>query len=322
MKKLITLFILCYVILLQNGYAQLKVNSNGYVGINRSTPSYNLDWYGTGRFGGNGWGDLIFDNNGYYSVATLHPRQNWAGCLGTSSLFFNVAYVDHLITNMITNNSDERFKENIRDLENPLKKLSNIRGVRYDFKKEFFDISDEILGEKLANERQNQIGFVAQEIKEIFPELVFLDTTSNRYSVNYIGLIPVLVESVKKQQQIINELKDQIADCCVRNETDLKSASLEEAEIKVSKDKAILYQNLPNPFNQKTTIKCYIPESNLSATLYIFNMQGTMLQQFSISAKGNQLIQVDGYSLDPGMYLYTLVVAGKEIDTKRMILTQ
>ena len=51
-------------------------------------------------------------------------------------------------------------------------------------------------------------------------------------------------------------------------------------------------------------------------------MQGTQLQQYNLTAKGKQEITINGNSFVPGMYLYSLVIDGKEIDTKRMILTK
>jgi hypothetical protein len=60
------------------------------------------------------------------------------------------------------------------------------------------------------NENKIDFGFLAQEIKEVFPEVVSLDSTTNYYSVNYVKLIPVLIEAVKEQQAQIEELKKQI----------------------------------------------------------------------------------------------------------------
>lgn len=48
----------------------------------------------------------------------------------------------------------------------------------------------------------------------------------------------------------------------------------------------------------------------------------TQLQQFNVTIKGKQTVILNGNSLEPGMYLYALVVDGKEVDTKRMILTK
>jgi hypothetical protein len=49
------------------------------------------------------------------------------------------------------------------------------------------------------------LGFVAQEVQQLFPELVQQDADGYLY-IDYVGLIPVLVESVKEQQEQIDEL--------------------------------------------------------------------------------------------------------------------
>jgi hypothetical protein len=46
------------------------------------------------------------------------------------------------------------------------------------------------------------------------------------------------------------------------------------------------------------------------------------LHQYSITGKGKQAVNISSSSLEPGMYLYALVIDGKEVDTKRMILTK
>lgn len=57
----------------------------------------------------------------------------------------------------------------------------------------------------IEKKKRTRMGFVAQEVKEIFPELVEQDASGYMY-VDYIGLIPILVESVKEQQEQIDEL--------------------------------------------------------------------------------------------------------------------
>ena len=59
----------------------------------------------------------------------------------------------------------------------------------------------------LAETSKNQIGVMAQELKEVFPQLVKQDEKTQQLSVNYIGLIPILIESIKEQQKQIEELK-------------------------------------------------------------------------------------------------------------------
>ena len=94
--------------------------------------------------------------------------------------------------------SDLRYKKNITSLNNSLENIFKINGVRYDFKKEEFP-------ERNFPDK-NQIGFIAQEIEKIFPEMVFTDEKGYK-SVDYARLTPVLVEAMKEQQKMIEDLK-------------------------------------------------------------------------------------------------------------------
>ena len=62
----------------------------------------------------------------------------------------------------------------------------------------------------LESKRLNHIGFIAQEVEEVFPELVNRNPENDLRSVDYISLIPVLVEAIKEQQQQIDDLKQQL----------------------------------------------------------------------------------------------------------------
>ena len=55
---------------------------------------------------------------------------------------------------------------------------------------------------------KQKIGVLAQEIQEVFPELVSEDE-NEMLAVNYQGLVPVLINALKEQQDEINRLKDQ-----------------------------------------------------------------------------------------------------------------
>jgi len=92
--------------------------------------------------------------------------------------------------------SDKRFKTNIRSLEDPIGKLNSIHGKKYENR-----------GGK------TDMGVIAQDLKEVFPELVeeapYKDNQT-RFVVNYTGLIPVLIEAVKEQQEMIEELQNKL----------------------------------------------------------------------------------------------------------------
>jgi hypothetical protein len=87
-------------------------------------------------------------------------------------------------------------KENINTINSALTKISQIRGVSFDWK------------DKVKHDNHTQLGVIAQEVKEVFPELVFVsDDKIGTLSVNYDGLVAPLIEAVKEQQKIIDALK-------------------------------------------------------------------------------------------------------------------
>ena len=88
-------------------------------------------------------------------------------------------------------NSDARLKANIVSLGSTLSKLLQIDGKSYTMKKD-------------ESEKQ-KIGLLAQDIEKVFPELV--SESHGVKSVNYQGLVPVLINALKEQQSEIDELK-------------------------------------------------------------------------------------------------------------------
>jgi hypothetical protein len=85
---------------------------------------------------------------------------------------------------------------------------------------------------------------------------------------------------------------------------------------------AILYQNIPNPFNQTTSISYSLPQKISSAQIIITDKTGRQLKQINISNGGKGKVTVDASTLASGAYNYSLYVNGKFIDSKQMILTR
>ena len=142
------------------------------------------------------------------------------------------------------------------------------------------------------------------QTQKIYPELVY-EEDNGYLSVNYIEIIPLLIQSIKELKAEV----DRLSSGSIR----LKSAMSSDEIANVSN--AMLYQNTPNPFTDHTEIRFSLPENVGSASICIFNMQGHMVNQISINSH-------DGLKLGPGMYLYSLIAEGKLVDTKRMILTK
>jgi hypothetical protein len=87
--------------------------------------------------------------------------------------------------------SDLSLKTNIQSISNPIDKILQINGVTFNWRKN----------------NKPSVGIIAQEIEKVFPELV---NGENPKTVNYNGLIGLLIECVKEQQTEINNLKDKL----------------------------------------------------------------------------------------------------------------
>ena len=108
-----------------------------------------------------------------------------------------------IIANSIAGSSDIRFKKNIRPVENALDKVKALRGVYFNWNKEAFP--DKNFG------AQDELGFIAQEVEKVVPEIVTKENTKDEYrSVKYDKLVALLVEAIKEQQTQIEELKKEI----------------------------------------------------------------------------------------------------------------
>ena len=85
--------------------------------------------------------------------------------------------------------SDEKLKKDISTIDNAVDKVMQLRGVDYTWKQS----------------EEKSKGVIAQELQKVLPELV--SESDDRLSVNYNGIIGVLIEAIKEQQKQIDELK-------------------------------------------------------------------------------------------------------------------
>jgi len=104
--------------------------------------------------------------------------------------------------------SDKRIKENIQKMTNSLDKINQLRPVTYDLKKEHYYQSGR---EKSDTDRTDRMGFIAQEVKTIFPTLVQYNQEADMHSVGYMGLIPVMTKAIQELSDENMELKNRLA---------------------------------------------------------------------------------------------------------------
>lgn len=85
---------------------------------------------------------------------------------------------------------------------------------------------------------------------------------------------------------------------------------------------AKLFQNIPNPFNQKTAIGYELSDKTSNAFIMICDLSGKQIKKYNLAEKGKSQIEISGGELTAGIYFYSLIADGKEVDTKKMILTE
>lgn len=304
------------------------------------TYSQNYGVYGQAGNATNGYnygvyGRLIGSYNGAGIFGAMRDRSvyntggNYAGYFNG-----NVVISDNLFVAGTISSSDQRLKKNIATLtSNTFVNLSQLNAVSYLYKTRQELKAEGIIPTDTSTTTEAEsiyinkthYGFIAQDVQQILPELVY-EREDGILGIDYIGFIPIIIETIKQQNAKINNLELQLADCCnpSTGNPELKMGSNESnnnSENTETLKTARLYQNSPNPFTTETQIKCFIPDNAKNAQLIIYNMQGTQLRKHPINSTGEINVKINAYEFTAGMYLYALIVDGKEIDVKRMILT-
>ena len=252
--------------------------------------------------------------------------------LGTSSKPLGNIYAGTVYASGQQLTSDRRAKRNIRSLGNATPYLLSLKPVRFDFNREVIPVEEDQASDK--------IGFIAQDVKTVLPELVHYDTLSNLYSMDYVSLIPVLTkgfqeqDSVIRRQQALLEAQAELIAGLAEQLNDLQALLVSEqpssspkkhpvAGAKKQFKSNVLYQNAPNPFSEQTIISYELQERISSAKIFIHSLDGQLIKTYSLSANaGLAYISVDAGMLSPGMYTYSLSVNNRVVDAKRMVVTE
>ena len=329
MKKI--LFFIALFAIATMATAQIKIATNGNVGIGTNTTTKGKL---TTAYNG---AEFVFhasnksDGKSYFGTYNSEEGSStWLNFYHPTIAFNKVRFKQSIVS------SDSTLKTEITPLLNATTILKQINTYSYFYKSDSSNIKSDSL-----DLRKRDYGILGQELEEIMPELV--DTCMETMFVNYNAFIAILIKGFNEQQVVIetlqnivlaqeldilqlkqlkiafNELQDIVYECC--NPKSM-SPPLQIEEPLPEGETAILYQNTPNPFSSNTEIVCYLPEATTQATLFIYNLQGAQLKEFSLTQTGMSTIILNGSELTAGMYLYTLVVDNEIIDTKRMILTK
>lgn len=234
--------------------------------------------------------------------------------------FYGNTYVNGTLTaTQVVQTSDKRLKENISPLslleKSTLNKVLDMNIVSYNYKQQIPDgfSLEEVAKSTGVCPEQKHIGVIAQELQAIYPELV-VEGQDGYLAVNYVEMVPILIRCIQELSQKVTDLEEEI------NSTTSFSGSSTDVD-GLNTKKNVLYPNNPNPFKERTVIRFTLADDATNAFICIFDMSGKMLRKLPVSSNDSN-VSINGGELGEGMFFYTLIVNGREIDTKRMIISK
>ncbi len=280
-----------------NNVAKVRLQgSNGYVGINTMTPGFQLEVNGTaGKPGGGDW----------------------------------------------TAASDRRLKKDVKPFRDGLDKILQIEPV-------FFKYNGE---GGLNADGKEYVGVIAQEMQKVAPYTIGTFThktiesaledgnmvptervTDEETYLTYDGtaVTYMLVNAIKEQQRLIdekdskiNELEERLTklENLVANLGNANPINIQSIELS-NQNSGFLLQNQPNPFNQATTIRYQLPENAKNSMLRVVDNNGRLLKEVKLSTDRQGEVLIHASELSAGTYSYSLIVDGRTVETRQMVLTK
>lgn len=267
-----------------------------------------------------------------FALGAFTPSATNTLALGSGS----ARWTEVFATNGVINTSDLRDKKDIKPLRYGINEIMKLNPVSFSWKE---------------NDEGIKLGLIAQELKEVLPEVVRdwewkqeeegltrrEKIPAAKLGVFYADIIPVLIRGMQEQQQEIQakteeldavkkeitQLNDKIrvmdqslSQCCMHYEQKTSGGTNGVTGI------AKLEQNIPNPFSENTIIKFYLPQETGNGMIKIYAVDASEIKSIPITEKGFGQVVVSGKTLSAGTYTYMLLIEGKVIDTKQMILTR
>jgi len=233
----------------------------------------------------------------------------------------------------------------VQGLKSSMELIAKLRPVTYNFKPddyaEYYDFlresgvldsvvinnDDDLrkyfsLGEPRDVERKH-IGFLAQELREIFPELVYEDNKGS-LSIDYISLIPVLVGTIQElnkttqeQGKSIQEMTEVIQSLSSRlNALENNTGSIQGSP------KILSFSLFPNPTNDGFVTVDYTMYVDAPITIELYNVMGQKIKMIlpkQNQRAGNYSVQTSVANLISGTYIVK-ATSENQIESKQLVI--
>jgi len=251
--------------------------------------------------------------------------------------------------------SDGRFKENVKEDVKGLDFIMKLQPVSYNFNRLKFaqHIRQQLTPgkEKTLVEKSQirSVGFIAQDVEKIIQQTGFTSfdavhapaNETDNYSMGYAEFVVPLVKAVQELNEDLKSEAGSLKSDLSRIYRENEQLQKENIQIKndISEMKAalglkskssdlilpasdFLEQNQPNPFNEQTVIRYSVVSQFNSAIIQISDYNNRVLKTVVINQTEKGELIIHAGELVEGAYQYFLIVDGKVVDTKHMVLTK
>jgi hypothetical protein len=177
-------------------------------------------------------------------------------------------------------------------------------------------------------------GFIAQDVDKAARSIGYnfsgvdkpKDDQQSFYGLRYADFVVPLVKAMQELSALNDSLQQANAQLSQRV-TQIEQllglgATTAQNSSALALSSARLFQNIPNPFNQTTLINYYLPQNAGTALIRITGINGETIRSIAINGTGAGQLSVQTAQLAAGTYMYSLIVDGNLIDTKRMVLVK
>lgn len=240
---------------------------------------------------------VINTNNNFVGINTTFPsaRLHVEGDIFCSGVYLG---------------SDRRFKKDIQKFENGIDILKKIDVYSYNYRQDIYktEVADSLgKREKYEFPTTKQHGVIAQELEKVMPEAVKMNA-DGYYTVNYVALIPILIQSVKNQQLELENLRSELAN---------SNAQAKINQNLNAQNSSTILNISPNPTDNDITVTYDLKQTISSCSIIVYDINGTTLLNNSANTSvGTHTTNFSVSSLKTGSYFVGLVINGQVIYSK------
>jgi len=317
--------------LVSNDAIRAAQAGSGYIGLELNNQTTNGRYWGIlslGNGNSQGSGNLLVYNFTSSRNDLMIEGSTGNTVLGGTNAFGYKLYVNgSVFSTGVYDGSDRRLKENIRNVDGAMQIIKQLQGVRYTFRQDLYmPNSKDEFGNLIKRDLPQglQLGLIAQDVEKVLPEIVATDNEGYK-AIAYQKIVAVLIEGMKEQQATIE------AKSIKTQELEQRISHLEQLlssvgtginnTIDLNGGNDVLLQNVPNPFNGNTEIQYKLPANSVDAYVVIVDINGKTTKKINLQGTEGSA-SVSANDMAAGVYLYSLWADGKELATKRMVVSK